>query len=113
MIALTNTGRQLELDLASTSSTPLDIVVTFKDLRYSDQQENAGAQLSTSNGTTDVVICSSPTSGVLRLIETISVSNATNTASEIVRIYYDESGTEYDIITVTLSGGDQLYYEDE
>jgi hypothetical protein len=30
-----------------------------------------------------------------------------------VRIYYDENGTEYDIIQVDLAGGDQLFYEDQ
>ncbi|MCI0562296.1 MAG: hypothetical protein MN733_27750 [Nitrososphaera sp.] len=113
MIVLNTTTRQLELDLASSSSTPLDITVVFKDIRTDGEQDAFGTQLSTSNGTSDVVICSAPVAGVLRLIETIAVSNATNSADEIVRIYYDESGTEYDIITATLSGGDQLFYEDE
>lgn len=113
MIALTTTTRQLELDLVAASSVALDIIVAFRDIRSSDQTQNAGTQLSNSNGTTDVVICSPPTSGMLRIIDTISVSGNTNTADVTARIYYDENGTEYDIVRVTLSGGDQLYYEDE
>ena len=112
MIALTSTLRRLELDLAAASSSPLDIVVTFTDIRYSDQMKNAGTKVSTSNGVTDVNICDIPGAGVLRLIETISVNNRKNTATVTARIYYDENGTEYDIIQVALSGGDQLYYED-
>ena len=113
MIALTTTQRQLELDLASASSNALDIVVAFTDIRYSDQMKNAGTQLSTSNGTTDVIITAAPSSGVLRIIDTISVNNRKNTATETVRIYYDENGTEFDIIQVDLAGGDQLFYEDQ
>lgn len=113
MISLTNTQRQLELDLASASSNALDIIVGFTDIRYADQSKNAGTQLSTSNGVTDVIICSAPGNGVLRLIESISVANNLNTATETVRVYYDENGTEYDIIQVDLAGGDQLYYEDQ
>jgi hypothetical protein len=75
--------------------------------------KNAGTQLSTSNGVTDVIICAAPLSGVLRLIESISVTNPSGNDTERVRIYYDENGTEYDIIQVDLAGGDQLFYEDE
>lgn len=112
MIALTNTQRQLELDLASASSATLDVIVTFTDIRYADQGKNAGTQLSNSNGVTDVIICSAPLSGVLRIIESISVTNVENTATETARIYYDENGTEFNIIEVDLEGGDQLFYED-
>lgn len=112
MIALTNTARQLELDLASASSVALDIVVAFQDIRYADQTKNVGTTLSSSNGVTDVIIAAAPTSGVLRVIKSISVCNRDNTATETARIYYDESGTESDIIQVDLVGGDQLYYED-
>ena len=112
MIALTNTARQLELDLASASSVALDIVVTFNDIRYADQTKNVGTTLSSSNGVTDVIITAAPPSGVLRVIESISVCNRDNTATETVRVYYDESGTESDIIQADLSGGDQLYYDD-
>ena len=113
MIALTSTQRQLELDLASASSNALDIVVAFTDIRYSDQIKNAGTTLSTSNGVTDVIIVAAPPNGVLRIIDTISVNNRKNTATETVRIYYDENGTEFDIIQVDLAGGDQLFYEDQ
>ncbi|MEK9207897.1 MAG: hypothetical protein AAB922_05410, partial [Patescibacteria group bacterium] len=74
--------------------------------------KNIGTQLNTSNGVTDVVIATAPTAGVLRVISSISVCNRDNTATETARIYYDESGTESDIIQAELSGGDQLYYED-
>lgn len=113
MIVLNTTTRQLELDLAASSSTPLDIVVVFKDIRSEGEQDSFGAQLSTSNGTTDVVICSAPLSGVIRSIETVSVGSNSLTVAPTVRIYYDESGTEYDIMTATLATGEQLYYEDK
>lgn len=113
MIALTTTTRQLELDLAAASSTALDIVVVFRDIRAEGVQDSFGAQLSTSNGTSDVVVCSSPQAGVIRVIETLSVGSNSLTLAPTVRIYYDESGTEYDIMTATLNTGEQLYYEDK
>ena len=112
MIALTDTLRSLELDLASASTTTLKIVATFTDIRYSDQTKNAGTRLSTSNGVTDVIIVTAPTSGILRLIETISVTNPSGNDTETVRIYYDENGTEYDIIRVDLAASDMLFYDD-
>ena len=111
MIALTSTQRQLELDLAATSSVTCAILVCFRDIRYSTGAVGYGEQLSTSNGITDVIICSSPVSGVLRLIETITVQNR-NDNSVTARIYYDENGTEYNIVSITLSAGDTLMYED-
>ena len=113
MIALTSTLRRLELDLAAASSSPLDIVVTYTDIRYADQMKSIGTKVSTSNGVTDVNIVDLPATGVLRLIETISVNNRKNTGTVTARVYYDENGTEYDIIQVALAGGDQLFYEDE
>ena len=112
MIVLSSTQRQLELDLAAASSVALDIIVCFHDLRYATGQVGYGEQIKTSNGTTDVIICDPPGSGITRIIESITVSNSKNGSSVTPRIYYDENGTEYDIIKVTLSSGDTLMYED-
>lgn len=114
MIALTTTQRQLELDLTASSSVPISIIVCFRDIRYATGQiDSYGEQLSNSNGTSDVIICSPPTAGVLRLIETVTISNSNNGSSVTARVYYDENGTEYDIVKVTLSSGDTLMYEDD
>jgi len=93
MIALTSTTRQLELDLTGASSLPCTIVVSFSDRRYFDGSIAIGTTLSSSNGTSDVIICDNPPSGMVRIIDTISVHNP-NGSSVTARIYYDESNTE-------------------
>ena len=108
MIALTNTVRQLEIDCDVSAN--ISVVVAFTDVR-ADGAKNVGTQLSTTNGTSDVVICSPPTSGMIRIIDTITVQNS-NASTITVRIYYDESGTEYNIVKVALATGDTLMYED-
>lgn len=114
MIRLSDSSKTLKLVLGTAITTdPLVITVCYSDKTSS--QYNGGTQLSISNDTTAVTICNSPdtgvigTTGVVRDIDTISVVNMDSIAS-FVSIYIDDSGNQYNIITVGLASGDHLEY---
>ena len=114
MIRLSDSSKTLKLVLGTAITTdPLVITVCYSDKTSS--QYNGGTQLSISNDTTAVTICNSPdtgvigTTGVVRDIDTISVVNMDSIAS-FVSIYIDDSGGQYNIITVGLAAGDHLEY---
>jgi hypothetical protein len=70
-----------------------------------------GRQLSNSNGTTAVTICSAPAASTQRVVDFINVIN-TDTVAKLVTIRYDASGTEYELMRATLGVGERLEYQD-
>jgi hypothetical protein len=108
MIRLDTTVRSLTLFLGGAHATaPLQIVVS-----YSDQTSSTylgGTQLSNSNGTTTVTICSAPSASTIRDIDMVSVLN-TDTATQTVTIQLLSTATNYKITTVTLLVGEKLTY---
>jgi len=108
MIRLDTTVRSLTLFLGGAHATaPLQVVVS-----YSDQTSSTylgGTQLSNSNGTTTVTICSAPSASTIRDIDMVSVLN-TDTATQTVTIQLLSTATNYKITTVTLLVGEKLTY---
>jgi hypothetical protein len=108
MIRLDTVNRSLTLFLGGAQVTaPLQIVVS-----YSDQTSSTylgSTQLTNSNGTTAVTICSAPVASVIRDIDMVTVLN-TDSASQTVTIQLLDTATAYKIITVTLLIGDKLTY---
>lgn len=108
MIRLDTVNRSLTLVLGGAQATaPLQIVVS-----YSDQTSSTylgSTQLTNSNGTTAVTICSAPIASVIRDIDMVTVLN-TDSVSQVVTIQLLDTATTYKIITVTLLIGDKLTY---
>jgi hypothetical protein len=108
MIRLDTTSRTLQLYLGGAHATaPLQIVVS-----YSDQTSSTylgGTQLSNSNGTSTVTICSAPSASTIRDIDMVSVLN-TDTATQTVTIQVVDSSTAYQVISVQLLVGEKLTY---
>src|SRR3972149_10791446 len=112
MITLTSINRSLELVLGgAVAANQLDIVVNFIDLRATGTLQGFGSKVSNSNSTTTVTICDAPSSGVTRVIRSISIYNK-DTATVTITIKYDDNATEYTIFKVTLLTLEQAYYED-
>lgn len=112
MIRLDSASRTLQLvtDLAVTTNE-LSAVVAYSDKTTG---YDGGVQVSLSTGTTPVDICSSPSftpavTTIVRDIDTITIVNL-DTVSAKVYINYNDDGTTYNIITVTLAVGDHLEY---
>lgn len=108
MIRLDTVNRSLTLFLGGAQVTaPLQIVVS-----YSDQTSSTylgSSQLTNSNGTTPVTICSAPVASVIRDIDMVTVLN-TDTGTQTVTIQLLDTATTYKIITVSLLVGDKLTY---
>jgi hypothetical protein len=113
MIVLNTTTRKLQVVLSGAITTnQLPVTVVFKEIRTDNLKESYGEEVKNTNSTTAVDILNAPGSGMLRLIESISVVNE-DTAAATVTIRYNDNSTTYTIVKVTLGVGDQLYYEDE
>ena len=108
MIRLDTVNRSLQLYLGgATTTNPLQIVVC-----YSDQTSTSylgATQLSNSNGTTAVTICSAPAVSTTRDIDMLSVLN-TDTVAANVTIQVMDTSTPYQLIYVQLSAQDKLTY---
>ena len=108
MIRLDTVNRTLKLFLGAAHTTaPLQIVVSYSDQTTSTYL--GGTQLSNSNGTTAVTICSAPAASTIRDIDMVSVLN-TDTASKVVTVEMVDTATPYLIATVTLLVGEKLTY---
>jgi hypothetical protein len=108
MIRLDTVNRSLTLFLGGAQVTaPLQIVVSYSD--QTSATYLGSTQLTNSNGTTAVTICSAPVGSVIRDIDMVTVLN-TDTVSQVVTIQLLDTATVYKIITVTLLVGDKLTY---
>ena len=106
MIRLDTINRSLQLVLGAAKTTNnLQIVVS-----YSDQTSSTylgATQLSNSNGTSPVTICSAPAASTIRDIDMITVLN-TDTVYQVVTIQYLDTATTYKILDIQLNVGDKL-----
>jgi hypothetical protein len=112
MIRLDSTLRRVQILLGgAVASTQPDVVVC-----YTDRNTPAPApfltstKLSVTNNGTAVDICDAPANLVTRDIDFISVRN-NDSASVTVTIRYNDNGTTYKIIAVTLLTLESLLYE--
>ena len=106
MIRLDTISRSIQLFLGAAKATNnLQIVVS-----YSDQTSSTylgATQLSNSNGTTPVTICSAPAASTIRDIDMITVLN-TDTVYQVVTIQYVDTSVSYKILDIQLNVGDKL-----
>lgn len=108
MLRLDATTRKLQAVLAGAVATSqLPIVVC-----YSDKTATAytgGTQVSSTNDTTAVDICSAPGASTVRDVDSITIVN-TDTATRIITLRYNDNATLYTLFKVALAVGDQLIY---
>jgi hypothetical protein len=108
MIRLDTVNRSLTLFLGGAQVTaPLQIVVSYSD--QTSATYLGSTQLTNSNGTTAVTICSAPIASVIRDIDMVTVLN-TDSATQTVTIQLLDTATTYKIIAVALLVGDKLTY---
>jgi len=106
MIRLDTINRSLQLFLGAPKTTSnLQIVVSYSDQTASTYL--GATQLSNSNGTTPVTICSAPAASTIRDIDMITVLN-TDTVYQVVTIQYLDTATTYKILDIQLNVGDKL-----
>lgn len=107
---LDTTTRSIEALLASSVATnQLQILASWTDLTTSTTVSGATPVLT--NGTTAVTVTAAPGSSTQRNVYAISVFN-NDTTSATVTIRYNDNGTYYKLVTVTLQVGETLSYTD-
>lgn len=108
MIRLDTTTRKLQAVLAGAITTSQPNIATS----YSDATSASftGAQtVINANSTTPVDIVASPSAGVVRTIDSVNIYNA-DTVSVTVTVRYNDNGTIYPLVRVTLLTGETLGY---
>lgn len=108
MIRLDSTTRKLQIVLGGAVTTnQLPVVLSWSDKTTSSY--TGGSTVSNTNNTTAVDIAAAPGASTVRDIDHVSINNI-DTAVATVTVRYNDNGTTYTIVKVTLSVGDQLIY---
>lgn len=113
MLLLTNTGTADKLQLTSSSTSALDVHVSYMDASNAVppvvQGDTMGRQNTAISSATTTDICAGPASSEIRNVKTIHVCNK-GAAANTVSILYDLAGTDYTLWSSTLAAGDMLGY---
>ena len=108
MIRLDNINRKLQISLSSVVTTSqLSVNVSYSDKTPTDYI--GSTQISTTNNTTSVDICTAPASSITRDIDFLSVYNA-DTVSATVNIIYNDNAITSILHKVTLNPTDKLVF---
>jgi hypothetical protein len=108
MLRLDTTTRKLQVVLAQAITTAqLPVMVSYSD--KTSTTYNGATQLSNTNSTTTVDICSAPAASTVRDIDYVSIKN-NDTVPAKVTIQLNDNGTIYTLTTITMQVGDTLSY---
>lgn len=104
---LDSSVRKLQVVLGEAKTTnDCAVVTSWFD---SGVTPNGGPQLANTNGTSVVDIVAAPATGYIRQVNELTVFNA-DTVSHGVTVRYNDNGTTYTIVKVTLAAGTSLTY---
>lgn len=110
MILLTATTHALEVE--TSGSTSVDYVASYLDITAATEVIAPGSEQGTIASATSTTVLAAPGSGVTRQLKHLSVANRDATATQTITIKKDVSGTDYDIIVMTLKAGESLEFVD-
>lgn len=114
---ITISGTQ-KIQLVTSSGADIDVHVSYTDMEQISVVELSVTELTrgtqttaiTTATTTDVI--DAPGTGIIRMIDKISIRNIDSSVSNSVYLVIDDSGTDYKIIpTVKLAAGELYDYE--
>lgn len=113
MYILNTPTRKLQVLLGGSVSTELDVVCHYEDIIYGEEDEGIAATTNKTTGTTPVDVVPAPQrAGAVRRVEALSVYN-NNSADVTLTIRINDNATLYNLLSITLATGQQLYYEDQ
>jgi hypothetical protein len=105
-----NSARRLQINLtAAATANSMPVLVDYTD--YDGVSSRPDSQASSTNGTTALDICFSPTGNVRRWINQVQVYNR-DTAAKAVQINLIDGANSYQLQDVTLQVDDVLTYND-
>lgn len=108
MIILSGTSDKLKM--ASSSVAPVDVHASWVD--NASGTITPGRINSTNAAAGTIEIISNPASGVQRNVKELYVRNRDASVANTITIIVDESGSDYELIKVTLEAGQTLMYVD-
>lgn len=113
MLLLTNTGTADKIQAVTSSTSALDVHVSYMDASNAVppvvQGDTMGRQNTAISSATTTDICAGPASSEVRNVKTIHVRNKGAAANDVT-ILYDQAGTDFELFKATLSSGDMLEY---
>lgn len=104
------TGNTQSLELVTNNTATLTVTTDLID--HSSSGGDPVSQDVNINAANTFTIVSAPVAGVDRQIKRLTIRNTSNTLSSTITVKKDVGGIEYPILTVTLSVGETLYYND-
>ena len=108
MIILTNTTDKITAKLGGTVTTnQLRCISSYRDTTSTDITPKRNV-LNTNN-TTAVDVVGAPASSTQRIVDYISIYNA-DTSNQVVTIYFNDNGTNYELFVTTLASGEKVEY---
>lgn len=110
MIVLDATTKTLEVILAGAITTnQLPFVVTYVELDSTLAVSAIGETDGVTNNSSAVTMLSAPASGKIRQVKHVTIPNV-DTAAATVTVRINNNGTFRQMVTMTLSTGDNLVY---
>jgi len=110
MIILTNTTDKIQVKLGGS--------ITTNQLRcFSSYRDTTTTTITplrnvlNTNNTTAVDLVGSPASSTQRIVDYISVYNS-DTVNQVVTIYFDDNGTDFELFVATLSPGEKIEFQE-
>lgn len=108
MLRLDSTLRKIEILLGGVvASNQLAFVASWSDATTTSY--SGGATPGVTSDTTPVTVVDAPVAGVVRDVDYVSVVNR-DTFAAVVTLQYNDNGTSYPIVVITLEVGSQLVY---
>lgn len=102
------------LDLVTSSTAPIDVHADFMDASMADPPVVKGSTSAPQNTAittaTTTTIVSAPAASHLRNIKNVTIRNKSTTASNDVTVVHNRSGTDAELVKVTLLAGETLQF---
>lgn len=108
MLLLTATTDKLQLTTSSTAA--IDVHASWMDHTLSTDNVEGGRTNTAISTATTTDVLAAPASGVTRNCKTLHARNKSASASNDVTVIYNQSGTAFELVKVTLLPGEQLEY---
>lgn len=109
MLILTNAGTD-KLQVTTSAAVTVDVHVSWMDHTISSDNVESGRTNTAITTATTTDVCATPGAGVARNVKTINIRNKHATSSVDITALYDQNGTDFELIKVTLTAGQVLQY---
>jgi hypothetical protein len=100
-----------KIQITTSAATNVDVHASYVDLNGTTVTPDKQNTAITTATTTDVV--ASPAASTKRNVKSMAVRNKSSSTSNDVTVIFDQNGTDFELIKVTLGPGEELCYFDD